>query len=46
MVFNKIDLEPHVEGWLSRCPGSVAVSAHEGLGKNDPLPWEDGSAPL
>jgi GTP-binding protein HflX len=37
MVFNKIDLEPHVEGWLLRYPGSVGVSAHQGLGIDELL---------
>ena len=37
MVFNKIDLEPQVDGWLSRYPGSVAVSAHQGLGIDELL---------
>lgn len=32
MVFNKIDLEPNIEGLMSRFSGSVAVSAQENLG--------------
>ena len=32
MVFNKIDLNPDVTGLLTRFPGTVAVSAKEGLG--------------
>jgi GTP-binding protein HflX len=32
MVFNKIDIQPEVEGIVSRYPGSVAVSAHDGTG--------------
>ncbi len=32
MVFNKVDLNPDVEGLLARFPGSVAVSAAEGTG--------------
>ena len=32
MVFNKIDVEPDVEGVLGRYPGAVAVSAHAGTG--------------
>ncbi len=32
MVFNKIDIEPDVAGMQLRYPGSVAVSAQEGLG--------------
>ena len=32
MVFNKIDIEPDVVGMQLRYPGSVAVSAQEGLG--------------
>lgn len=32
MVFNKTDLNPDVEGMLSRFPGSVAVSAKDGTG--------------
>lgn len=32
MVFNKIDLNPDVDGLLARFPGAVAVSAKEGTG--------------
>lgn len=32
MVFNKIDLEPQIDGLMGRYPGSVAVSAHENIG--------------
>lgn len=32
MVFNKIDLEPEIEGLMSRFPGSVAVSAQQNVG--------------
>ncbi|MDW3178530.1 MAG: GTPase HflX [Acidimicrobiia bacterium] len=32
MVFNKIDLDPQIDGLMSRYPGSVAVSAHENIG--------------
>ena len=32
MVFNKIDLQPKIEGLMSRFPGSVAVSAQQNVG--------------
>jgi GTP-binding protein HflX len=32
MVFNKIDVQPEVEGIVSRYPGSVAISAQDGTG--------------
>lgn len=35
MVFNKLDIASDVEGTLSRFPGSVGVSAHDGSGFDD-----------
>lgn len=32
MVFNKIDLQPNIDGLMSRFPGSVAVSARDNVG--------------
>lgn len=32
MVFNKMDLQPQIEGLMGRYPGSVAVSAHQNTG--------------
>lgn len=37
MVFNKIDLDPHIDGLMSRFPGSVAVSAHLNTGIDELL---------
>ena len=37
MVFNKIDLNPQIDGLMSRFPGSVAVSAHENVGIDELL---------
>jgi GTP-binding protein HflX len=37
MVFNKIDLEPEIDGLMSRFPGSVAVSAQQNLGIDELL---------
>jgi len=37
MVFNKIDLEPEIDGLMSRFPGSVAVSAQNNVGIDELL---------